>query len=113
MPLYEYHCEFCGHMFEQMRSMAEYREPHDCPICGRPAARMIYSAPGLNAMRSDQRRAHQRNERSAHEPRMRTRHQCGPGCGHHHNNASKTPGNEQDGPHLKMQAGKRPWMLGH
>jgi len=111
MPLYEYHCKTCGHVFEQMRSMAQYRDPYDCPVCEQPADRAVFTAPGLNDMNPGVRQAHQRNERSAHEPRSTGRHQCGAGCSHHHH--APKPAAKQDGPNLKMQPGKRPWMIGH
>lgn len=112
MPLYEYHCKTCGHIFEQIRSMAQYRDPYDCPICGQAADRTVLTAPRLNDMKASVRQAHQVNERSAHEPRSSARHKCGPGCGHHHHQSPK-PAGEQSGPNLKMQPGKRPWMIGH
>lgn len=114
MPLYEYHCKTCGHMFEEMRSMAQYKDPYDCPVCGEPADRAVFSAPRLNDMKASARHAHQVNERSAHEPRTTRGHQCGAGCNHHHHaTPKKKPESESSTPQLKMQADKRPWMIGH
>jgi len=33
MPIYDYKCKN-GHTFESMRSIADRREPKDCPECG-------------------------------------------------------------------------------
>ncbi len=112
MPIYEYHCAACDHAFEEPRSMSEFREPMACPICTEPANRVIYSAPRLSTMRADRRQAHERNERSAHEPRMSRGHICGPGCGHRHGTGASA-GGEKTAPPIKSQPGKRPWMLGH
>jgi hypothetical protein len=66
----------------------------------------VLSAPRLGMLDAGVRRTHQVNERSAHEPRVSQRHQCGAGCNHKHAAASTAP--------LKGQTGvKRPWMLGH
>lgn len=114
MPIYEYQCKNCERQFEQMRAMAEYRDPCECPWCGHEAGRILLTAPKLNDMKASVRRAHQINERSAHEPRSTARHQCGPGCNHNHNaSAAKAATTQQGGPNLKMQPGKRPWMIGH
>jgi len=111
MPIYEYHCKNCDHQFEQMRSMAQYRDPCECPRCDHEAGRILLSAPKLNDMKASTRHAHQVNERSANEPRSTARHQCGPSCNHH--SSTSKAATTQGGPHLKMQSGKRPWMIGH
>ncbi len=113
MPMYEYFCESCDYVFTDLRSMAEYHEPSQCPVCGTASPRTVASAPRLNCMRADQRKAHQTNERSAHAPRMSGHgHSCGSGCQHHHHKAATTE-TTTDKPSLKNQPGKRPWMLGH
>jgi putative FmdB family regulatory protein len=35
MPIYEYRCAACGHVFEETRKIAEYQEPlnNPCPQC--------------------------------------------------------------------------------
>ena len=103
MPVYEYFCGDCNEQFTSLQSMARCSEPLPCPQCARDAQRVI-SAPRLNAMRGDLRKAHQINERSAHQPRMSQGHQCGAGCSH-----------QQDSkPVLKQARGtQRPWMIGH
>lgn len=111
MPVYEYRCDDCAHVFEEIRSMADYRAPAPCPLCQEPADRIVFSAPRLSNMRPEIRKAHERNERSAHEPRFRRGHVCGPGCNHGHGSADKTTSSAP--PPVKGQPGKRPWMLGH
>ncbi|SMP46513.1 FmdB family zinc ribbon protein [Anoxynatronum buryatiense] len=34
MPVYEYRCEECGHIFDQLRRMDEMDESINCPQCG-------------------------------------------------------------------------------
>ena len=46
MPIYDYACADCGHLFEQMQEMsAEGRLK--CPSCGSSAVNKMISAPGL------------------------------------------------------------------
>ncbi|MDX9741006.1 MAG: zinc ribbon domain-containing protein [Gammaproteobacteria bacterium] len=98
MPMYDYFCESCEHAFSELRPMAEYREPHPCPGCGSLAPRVV-GAPRLNVLPETLRRAHETNERSAHEPKVSEPHRCGAGCGH------------RSAPRPRSSA--RPWMLGH
>jgi len=95
MPLYDYHCPECG-TFRAWRSMREAREPAPCPDCERPGGRAM-AAPSLALMAGDRRIAHQRNEKSAHEPRLESR-PAPSDHGHHHHHHHK---------------GGRPWMIGH
>lgn len=106
MPMYDYLCEGCEHVFTELRPMAEHLEPHPCPGCGASARRIVGAPPHLNDMPQALRHAHETNERSAHEPRVGPQHRCGPGCGHQ---AAKAQ------PRLQPARGARarPWMLGH
>jgi putative FmdB family regulatory protein len=112
MPLYEYFCADCDHVFTDLKSMADYRQPSACPVCGEASPRTLASAPRLNCMRADLRKAHQTNERSAHAPRMSHGHSCGAGCNHQHHKP-KAAQQAAEKPALKQQSGRRPWMLGH
>lgn len=98
MPIYEYLCESCERLFTQLRTMSEHREPGHCPICAGIAPRVMATAPRLNALRDSLRKAHEINERSAHEPGVSNGHRCSASCNH------QKP---------KQQVGKRPWMIGH
>ncbi|OYD15212.1 hypothetical protein CH330_06305 [candidate division WOR-3 bacterium JGI_Cruoil_03_51_56] len=45
MPIYEYRCESCGKVIEQLRSARETDESVTCPDCSKPMKR-VFSAPG-------------------------------------------------------------------
>lgn len=106
MPVYDYHCGECDVEFTQLMPMSRSADPAPCPHCMHQANRMI-SAPRLNTMRADMRKAHQTNERSAHEPKMTRGHRCGAGCPHHGQGKTEQPALKQ------VSSAKRPWMLGH
>jgi putative FmdB family regulatory protein len=43
MPIYEYQCEACGHLFETLQRISE--DPlTECPDCGKPALKKLVSA---------------------------------------------------------------------
>jgi putative FmdB family regulatory protein len=44
LPLYEFYCEPCDGVFEQLRSIREASEPAPCPVCNRDAKRMMPSS---------------------------------------------------------------------
>jgi putative FmdB family regulatory protein len=101
MPLYDYRCDACG-AFRAWRGMSAAAEPVACPSCDAPAGRVM-AMPNLALMHSHTRIAHQRNEKSADEPRVERL------SGHGHAHA---------GPHAHHHrhghgVGGRPWMLGH
>jgi len=109
MPLYEYFCTKCDDAFTQFNTILNYKRSSPCPDCGQSSKRKIFSAPNVNAMNPITRKAHQTNEKSAHEPKVRNKreHVCNSSCNHNH---SKTQKSAND---LKQQSGRRPWMLGH
>ncbi len=41
MPLYEYYCQPCNGIFEELRPMRESSEPVPCPQCYKDAARIM------------------------------------------------------------------------
>ena len=46
MPIYEYQCEKCGHVFDTLQRSSE--DPLvDCPECGEPALKKLVSAPSF------------------------------------------------------------------
>ena len=98
MPIYEYQCTRCG-VFTRLAKMSESAAPAACPHCDAAAARIL-SSPRLGLLSATNRVAHERNERSAHEPRRarKSAHRCDAGCNHK--------------PRAPTQA-QRPWMLGH
>ncbi len=46
MPIYEYHCEACGHIFDVLQKMSEDPLTY-CPECGAPKLRKLLSAPNF------------------------------------------------------------------
>ncbi len=116
MPVYEYDCPDCGD-FTALRTLAEFREPEPCPICGTPAPRVLLSAPGLPVLSSAVRRKHAINERSAHEPRHSSAAERAAG-GHGSGCACCRPGAKsarvrQTADGAKSFPGQRPWMISH
>ena len=48
MPTYDYQCEECGHIFEEIHSMSETYED-GCPKCGHENVNKVYNtAPQIN-----------------------------------------------------------------
>jgi putative FmdB family regulatory protein len=46
MPIYEYQCGECGHVFDALQKMRD--DPlSDCPDCGKPELRKLMSAPNF------------------------------------------------------------------
>lgn len=112
MPVYEYECDTCG-VFTALRKMSESAEPAPCDECGGACPR-IMSAPRLAVMEKSQRVAHERNEKSAHDPKVAKRSSCG--CTGSHTCKTSTKVNPENGrAALQMQTKKtaRPWMLSH
>jgi len=46
MPIYEYKCTKCGHIFEELRSMTD-GEGATCPKCGAPAKKIFSGSVGF------------------------------------------------------------------
>jgi putative FmdB family regulatory protein len=101
MPLYDYRCTDCGE-FRAWGAMRDAAAPVACPDCRQPAPRAVV-APNLALMQSNTRIAHQRNEKSAHEPKVVSR------SGHEHGHAGDHGHRHQHG----HGVGGRPWMIGH
>lgn len=103
MPLYDYHCARCGD-FRAWRGMSEAGDPLDCPTCDAVASRAVV-APNLALMNAHNRIAHQRNEKSAHEPQVVSGGRRRPGDHAHHGHGH--------GHQHQHGVGSRPWMIGH
>jgi putative FmdB family regulatory protein len=41
VPLYEYYCQHCDGVFENLRSIREASEPASCPLCDRDSQRIM------------------------------------------------------------------------
>lgn len=105
MPLYDYSCEKCG-PFREWESMSRSSDPAPCPSCGCDSQRSI-TAPFLADMNPYNRIAHQRNEKSADEPKM-LRKTAGENSGHTHDAHGHGSGRRKH-----MHGPSRPWMIGH
>lgn len=46
MPIYEYECRDCGHVFDALQKMSD-DVLRDCPDCGKPELRKLLSAPNF------------------------------------------------------------------
>lgn len=98
MPLYEYECVAHG-VFELSRPMAEAALAAPCPECEAAAPRIL-SAPRLACLPAASMRAHDRNERSRHEPRRVERR-------------ARVTAESAGNPTKPMAAFGRPWAIGH
>ena len=106
MPIYGYDCAACG-PFTEMQPMSRSSEPMPCPDCGNAAPRSV-SAPFIANMDPNNRIAHQRNEKSASEPRVVS----GKPGGHHHGHSHGARRNTGLGKGLR-NTHSRPWSIGH
>jgi putative FmdB family regulatory protein len=98
MPLYDYTCATCGG-FREWRPLAVSADPAPCPSCAMPAPRAI-AAPFFSRLSRGTRIAHERNEKSAHEPAVVQREAL------------------ESGPYGRRRHGhnhgaRRPWAIGH
>ena len=114
MPIYGYDYQACG-PFTDMQPMSRASEPMPCPECGEPAPRGI-SAPFVANMDPNNRIAHQRNEKSAHEPRVAS----GTPGGHGHPHSHPHGHGHSHGARRNTGLGEglrnthtRPWSIGH
>ncbi len=71
MPLYDYLCQKCGPI-RAWNAIHESSKPIRCTNCGGQARRVI-TAPNLALLDRVKKAAHERNERSAHEPKVMRR----------------------------------------
>ena len=46
MPIYEYECRDCGHVFDALQKMSD-QPLTDCPSCAKPGLRKLLSAPNF------------------------------------------------------------------
>ncbi len=107
MPLYPYTCNECGD-FQDWRSMSACDQSAACPRCGELSRRAV-AAPTILAMDAHTRKAHMRNEKSGHEPRV-VRKEHGRGHAHHHHKHAPRAADRLE-PHLHQSP--RRSMIGH
>jgi putative FmdB family regulatory protein len=46
MPIYEFQCDRCGHVFDRLQKLSD-PDPGHCPECGEPAIRRRLTAPAF------------------------------------------------------------------
>jgi putative FmdB family regulatory protein len=110
MPFYDYQCGNCG-PFRDWRPMSEWKSDVPCPGCSLPAPRQA-AAPMVGVLTTNNRIAHERNERSAHEPKVVRREDLP--RGHHHSDHQKiNPLIRQQFGNVSQSSPDRPWMVGH
>lgn len=117
MPVYDYKCQEHG-VFNDLATFDDFQKPCPCPTCGKLSPRIIRLSPDLFKLSSEERHAHQTNERAQHEPvfstadRRENDHQHKHGCGCNKKSTGKsslmyTANGE------KMFPSARPWMISH
>ena len=111
MPLYDYGCETCG-PFREWRSISEWETSVPCPNCSVPAPRLA-AAPMLAVLSSNNRIAHERNERSAHEPKVARREDLPRDHRHHGHAHGVSPLIKQQFGDVHKSPPSRPWLVGH
>lgn len=79
--------------------MRDRDAPLACPQCDATSSRGIFTAPSLGALPAQRRRAHEANERAAHEPKRLT--------------ASTVRKAPDEPPRLRSAGCSRPSMIGH
>jgi hypothetical protein len=91
--------------------MSEWDADSSCPDCSLPAPRQA-AAPMLGILSTHNRTAHERNERSAHEPRVVRREDLPHNHSHtHHPNVN--PVIRRQFGDVRQSPPSRPWMVGH
>jgi putative FmdB family regulatory protein len=111
MPVYDFTCTHCGD-FREFLMIDQRNDPTACPECSRIGKRNIL-APNLALMSPIRRKASAINEKSRHEPSVRTSHSCGSGCGCGTKIRPTRTKETKLGVLQSQKATARPWMLGH
>ena len=120
MPIYEFECQAHGR-FDELRGFADSSHPAACPACGTMCERAV-SLPRAPIMDRAIVQAHDRNEKSRHEPgvhkgslkehalfkgKARRGHVCSSSC--NHGKAAQ----ERKSQSLTTYNGPRPWVIEH
>ena len=80
MPIYEYQCRKCGHVFDALQKVGE-GALRKCPECGKAALAKLLSAPAFQVKGKDGGTATRTEHSHSHGGHTHTH---GPGCGHKH-----------------------------
>jgi putative FmdB family regulatory protein len=120
MPIYEYECAAHGR-FDELRGFDACHDPADCPACGAACARAV-SLPRAPVLDQAIVRAHDRNEKSRHEPahhrgrldehpvfrgKAQRGHVCSASCSH--GGAAE----QRKAQSFQSYTGPRPWVVEH
>lgn len=91
MPIYEYQCDACGHVFDKLQKMSD--EPlKDCPQCEQSALTKLVSAPSFKLKGSGWYESDFKGNKKAEKTPASTNKSttekpasggCGAGCGCH------------------------------
>jgi hypothetical protein len=92
--------------------MVEWEASVPCPTCSRPAPRLA-AVSMLTVLSSNNRVAHERNERSAHEPKVMRREDLPRDHRHHHHQHGASAPIKQQFGDVHRSHPDRPWMVGH
>jgi hypothetical protein len=92
--------------------MSEWEASVPCPSCSLPAPRLA-AAPMLAVLSANNRIAHERNERSAHEPRVVRREDLPSDHSHHGHGRGINPLIKKQFGDVRRSPLDRPWMVGH
>lgn len=113
MPVYEYHCDNCGH-FDKILPMSRAHEKTTCPECQKAADRSI-TATYLGSASRNMIKAAGRNELAQNEPKhssqLTSKHPSGCSCCSGSSRLSNQTRKNAAGD--KMFPTKRPWMISH
>ena len=85
MPIFDYQCRQCGHLFDALQKLGE-GALRKCPECGKLALEKLLSAPALQAKGGGSTRKNAGSDAGhghSHSHGGHT-HTHGPGCGHKH-----------------------------
>ena len=84
MPIFEYQCRKCGHVFDALQKAGE-GALRKCPECGKTALEKLLSAPAFQV--KGKRTGHNPDGGASHShghSHGGHSHTHGPGCGHKH-----------------------------
>lgn len=83
MPIFEYHCERCGHHLDVLQKASE-PAPDPCPACGHAALRKSLSAPSFQLNGKGWRKPTVASQKAQKKPQRRIGHMLDSGAPHSH-----------------------------
>lgn len=118
MPVYDYKCQEHG-IYNELATLDDSAKPTPCPECGILCARIIMVPPSLQKVSEAERKGHETNEKSQHEPIFSNedrrqhdhQHAAHSGCNKHKVSSAAKMLYTATGEKIFPSA--RPWMIGH